>query len=429
MVELKFKVDPFTGAPVWSVSFTDILKGLIEPKTSDPEREFFDIFSFLKSNRGHLAKIAMDYYKIHESSKTIQPIGNVNILGDKRWIPSNGLIDLKLGNSEQLKLTYISKQQQQNPLMYTSLYLPWSYRYVENIEVLNKKIIDKYNPPAELKPVLFDAPIYQLLNFDVSNGTYNLACCRNNYYTYMDNCELLLFEFARAIWKQFGIKGQKPDAKKIKTKHISIRESIDIFDFNNRCVGIGINTIFIMKKGNALTFFKHKRTPGATMEAINTEHVVPAGTFQPRRGIPSTPDSDFNIYKNILREMGEELLGKKDMERVKTSTDDITKDPKIHEFHYLFSDGYAKAFFLGWGMDPLTTKAEFLTAIVVNIQEFTKRFGEPKFKHNWEGKHYSFPFNADTIADFIISSYTLPAGAGCAKLAWDNRYALINSIK
>ena len=107
----------------------------------------------------------------------------------------------------------------------------------------------------------------------------------------------------------------------------------------------------------------------------------------------------------------------------------ITTDPKIQEFHSLFLDGYAKAFFLGLGMDPLTTKAEFLTALVVNIQEFKKRFGETKFKHNWEGKHYSFSFDEDTIRNFIISPYTLPAGAGCAKLAWDRKNALVSSIK
>ena len=425
---VEFKVTDPSGT-TWSVSFTDLIMGLIQPNTSNPEREFFDIYSYLKSHRSDLSHLAMEYYKVQNPSKNIQPIKDVNLIGDASWIPSNNPIDLNFGNSDQLELKFSLRQPIKNNMIYTTGYLPWSCMYVENIQELNKRILEKYNSLKESRPVLFDAPIYQLLSFNDLNGTYNLSCCRSDYFSYMDNCELLFFEFARAVWKQFIIKGKKAVANKIKNKHIPIRKSLDIFNFQNRCVGIGINTIFLMKDGNKISFFKHKRAPGATMEAINTEHVVPAGTFQPRTGIPATQDIDFDIYKNILRELGEELLGKKDMEEIKTSTEDITKDRKIKEFHNLVLEGYAKAFFLGWGMDPLTTKAEFLTAFVVNIQEFKKRFGEPQFKHNWEGEHYSFSFDKDTILEFVNGPYTLPAGAGCAKLAWKNKNVLINSVK
>ena len=202
-----------------------------------------------------------------------------------------------------------------------------------------------------------------------------------------------------------------------------------MLNLDERCVGIGVNTLLILKDRNKATFLKHKRTPGATMEAIDTEHVVPAGTFQPRREMPPVPDPDFNIYKTILRELGEELLGRKEMEEVGSSTEDITRERHTKKFHQLFADGYAKAFFLGWGLDPLTTKAEFLTAIVLDIHEFRRRFGEPRFKHNWEGRHEAFPFEEATVRDFVEGYNTLPAGAGCAKLAWDNRERLLGSVK
>ena len=427
MGELEFKINPTTGEPTWSISFAEILYGLSRSKATDPEREFLDIFSYLKSTRYQLGHLAMEYHKLKNPRILIQPIAGVNLLGDKSWILGTEPIDLQIGDSELLKLEFSTRQPTCNPLIYSGKYLPWESRYVNNIEILNKKIIEKYKPPEEVRPRLFDAPIYELVAFEAKNGRFIFKCCRNDYYSYINNCELLLFEFARAIWKQFIVDGKTPNVKKLKDKYLPFRRHVNVFDFTNRCVGIGINTIFIMKDRNNVTFFKHKRTPGATMEAINTEHVVPAGTFQPRRGMPTIPDPDFNVYKNILRELGEELLGRKDMEEVRTSTDEITMDRHLGRFHQLFVKGCAKAFFLGWGLDPLTTKAEFLTAIVVDIREFKNRFGEPRFKRNWEGKPLSFPFDEGTVREFVDGPYTLPAGAGCAKLAWDNRHRLLSN--
>jgi hypothetical protein len=418
--------DP-SGRTMFSINITDLIKSFVTPKASDPEKEFFDVFSYLKSNRHQLAHLAMQYYQLKNPRSLIRPIAGVNLLGEKSWIPESGPIDLQLGNSELLELDFTTKQPPQNALVHTN-YLPWGWRYVENIVEINKKIIDSHKLPEYLNPRLFNAPIYQLVDFRNLNGRFTFTCCRNDYYNYMDNCELLHFEFARAIWRSFVVKGKSPKVSKAMGRTMDFRSKVNIFEFQNRCTGIGINTLLIMKDRNNVTFLKHKRTPGATMEAIDTEHVVPAGTFQPRREMPPVPDPDFNIYKTILRELGEELLGKKEMEEIGRSTEDISKDRHIRKFHKLFVEGYAKAFFLGWGLDPLTTKAEFLTVIVMDIHEFRKRFGEPHFKHNWEGRHDSFPFDAETVNDFIDGPYTLPAGAGCAKLAWDNRELLLSSV-
>jgi hypothetical protein len=427
MAEFEFKINAATGEPAWSISLTEILKGLITPKSNDREKEFIDIYSYLKTNRYELANLAMKYYELKNPRVPIQPIKGVNLLGEQSWIPEPAPIDLQVGDSELLKLDFITEQPKKNKLIYRADYLPWGRRYVDNVATLNEKIIKEHRPPKELRPRLFDAPIYELVAFERKNGKFIFKCCRNDYYSYMDNCELLLFEFARAIWRLF-IVGRKPlDVEKLKNKNLPFRSQVNVFDFTNRCVGIGINTLFIMKDGEKTTFFKHKRTPGATMEAINTEHVVPAGTFQPRRKLPLIQDPDFNIYTNILRELGEELLGRKEMEQIKTSTDEITKDPHLKNFHQLFVQGYAKIFFLGWGLDPLTTKAEFLTALVVDIKEFNEKFGKPLFKHNWEGGHFAFPFDQQTVKDFAGGAYTLPAGAGCAKLAWDNRDSLLSN--
>jgi hypothetical protein len=427
-MKASYEWDPNTNTHKWSISLTELLIKLIDKDAPDKEREFFDVSSFLKDNRGLLAELAIEFYKYDRSNNAEQIIIGINLLGKSEWIPSKP-IDLQLGETTEIALEYQSKQPSLNPLIYNSNFLPWDQNYVKNIEILNEKIIKQYDPPDDLKPKLFNASIYQLVKTLSFNNKTKFVCCRNKYYSYMNNCELLHFEFAHAVWKNFIKKGKQLNAKKIKTNLMPFRKTIDLLNFENRCVGIGINTIFIMKESDNITFFKHKRTPGATMEAINTEHVVPAGTFQPRREMPEYPDLDFNIYCNILRELGEELLGRKELEEIKSSTEDIRKEDLIKNYHQLFVEGYASAFFLGWGIDPLTTKAEFLTAMIVNIDEYKKRFGDINFKHNWEGKPFLFQFHEECIVDFINNIYTLPAGAGCAKLAWNSKDILINSIK
>ena len=428
--EINFSYDPLTGAPTFSVSPTELIRNLFTGKAPDSEKEFANVYSYLKENRLQMTDMAINYYNNNPKlSSCTSPIKGVKLLGLPTFIPAADPIDLQLGACPEIKLTSRIEQPIRNSLFYSASYLPWSYRYVENVELLNRKFVEQYNPPDTLKPRLFNAPIYQLVEFSNSNGQLEFICCRNDYFTYMDTCELLFYDFARVIWEKFISKGQNPDATKIKARNLKCKGDISLLEYSNRCVGIGVNSIFLMKDRTDVTFFKHKRTPGATMEAINMEHVVPAGTFQPRRGIPDTPDLDFNIYKNILRELGEELLGKEEMEQIKISPDDITDDYHIAAYHSLFVQGYAKAFFLGWGIDPLTTKAEFLTAVVVNMGEFKKRFGEPKFEHNWEGLQYSFRFNESVVREFVNGPYTLPAGAGCAQLAWENKDYLIESIR
>lgn len=411
----------FPGLGKFGVNFSEILKNLITCTTSDPEKEFFNVYNYLKNNRFQLAKFAMEYY----TKKSIpQLITGVNLLCGAPAISQSDPIDLNYGEVSLLELKSITKRPDENPLIHGK-YFPWHGAYVDNILVLNKKIIEQNNLNEYLKPKLFNAPIYQLVDFKTANGLLTFTCCSNTYFEYVNNCEFLLFEFARAIYKQFIANGKSPDVTKLNAKLIPFRKAVDVFNFTQRCVGIGISTLFIMKDNGNVTFFKHKRTPGATMEGINTEHVVPAGTFQPREEMPNTKDLDFNIYKNILRELGEELLGREEMEGIKQSHDDITNDEHIKKYHNLFVKKHAKAFFLGWGLDPLTTKAEFLTALVVDIREFRNLFGEPQFKHNWEGAYKSFPFDKETIQNFVNGQDTLPAGAGCAYLAWQYREQLL----
>jgi hypothetical protein len=208
---------------------------------------------------------------------------------------------------------------------------------------------------------------------------------------------------------------------------MGVRRAIDPCEFQNRCVGIGVNTILLLRSQSGTDFVVHNRI-GSTAEAVNTHHVVPAGTFQPRSSVSSADDPDFSLYANILREFAEELLGETEAEESRTNPRALLDIPTVGQYKRFFDDGGGGAYYLGWAMDPLTTKAEVLTALVVDADAFLRRFGRKlSFTDNWEGEHKLVPFNLGTATEFVQGDRTLPAGAGCTALAWRNKEQLIPS--
>jgi hypothetical protein len=130
---------------------------------------------------------------------------------------------------------------------------------------------------------------------------------QDNYFNYINTCELIAFEFCKEIIK--SVKSNDVfSADSIKNKlRLSLRDQINPFDFNNRSAGLGINTILILLNDKRLSsFYVHKRNAVKLVEAINTIHVVPAGKFQPRH--KGYINEDFRLYNNLMREFGKELL-------------------------------------------------------------------------------------------------------------------------
>lgn len=396
----------------------DFFARLFGGASPDLETEFRDAMSYMKTNRRDLSQLAMEYYKATVGG-VVQPIAGVNLLGRESWIAQPRAIEITPDEAHGVVLEMVTGKRTRNDWIYKAgAPLPWGQTYVDNL-------LTHYRQSGEVHR-LDDEPIYQLMDFNFADRQFKFTCGQSSYYRHMNNCELLHFEFARARMRRLN-KKRWWSKSSLKRKDFPLRSALDVFTFDNRCVGIGISTIFIRKWPGQAKFLKHKRTKEMA-EGMGTEHVIPAGTFQPRRLMPPQNDPDFSIYRNILRELGEELLGRAEMQHVKQELDDVTQQPRVELYHELFLEGKAKLFFLGWGLDPLTTKAEFLTAMVVNMAEKDKRVAEGKFEDCWEGVHVEEEFVEKEVSAFVQGRFTQPAGAGCAKLAWQHRDQLLNSV-
>src|SRR5207248_1527639 len=107
-------------------------------------------------------------------------------------------------------------------------------------------------------------------------------------------------------------------------------------------------------------FFLHDRISPKLAEAQNTYHVVPAGTFQPDTYADAYHEREFSLKRAILREFGEELLEREQLQKFAMYGEDFYQDKKMKKFVDGERNGFVKLFFLGVGYDPANTKPEIL---------------------------------------------------------------------
>ena len=171
-------------------------------------------------------------------------------------------------------------------------------------------------------------------------------------------------------------------------------------------------------------------------EAAGTVHVIPAGTFQRLSPIAIPSDVvdpiEMNLKRNVLREFCEEILDKEKLIR----TTSVTKGPdcifesnsELAAAKRLFEAGRARSFFLGCGLDLVSTKLEVLTLLLVDADAFD---AERLYMqtHNDEGTLENRAvrrFDAAGLAEAMALPNLLAAGAGCIALA-HARLGLINN--
>jgi hypothetical protein len=227
------------------------------------------------------------------------------------------------------------------------------------------------NVKFHLSKPMFDLPLYALNTVKIDEATLRPVITVNlgTYFDFYNTCEYLGFESAYA----YRIKGKKQ--YNIRTMPRRFRQ-IELFDTKNRFPGIGINNLTIIhniindednddptKKESF--FLLHKRS-NKVAEGMGNYHVVPAGSYQPLKEYIVREDTDSDHFaetmKNtVLREFGEELLDYEEFLDLNTSELLQALDDMLHPV------------FLGLGFEPLNTKTEVLTALVIDLDDIQQR--------------------------------------------------------
>ena len=356
--------------------------------------------------RGLLQKVQKAYYKKYLLPRTLSflswtDIDSSLIVADD-WIPNK-------------------------PLQMNDLHLAWGAS--PQVIPLDPSLLDQLRD--ELQRAIENNPIYRLLKFSHTDDAFDLTFGLGTYDEFIATCEALNWETARDLLRfskhLFGNKfapGEFDDrliARFCKQARAEKRRRIDILDFTNRSASIGINVLTVMKYHRKSLFIVHDRSKRGVSEAINTIHVVPAGTFQPVVAGDLAHDTEFDLLHTACREFAEELFAGGEPHRGTTYTSMAqfyTDFPVQDAANKMFHDPeVGKSFhFLGLGIDPLNLKPEFMLLLVIDMDRAEERYSL-RFKPNVEGYFNMHDFTVDELQKLAKNSKALAVAQAMFLLA------------
>ncbi len=141
--------------------------------------------------------------------------------------------------------------------------------------------------------------------------------------------------------------------------------------------------------------------------------------------------ADFDLWRNVMREYSEELLGNPEHDG-----DGRPMDYRAEPFLGMqgaLRDGRIQVHLLGLALDALTLWGEILTVAVFDAPTYDRLFAD-LVDVNAEGTVVKTgrarptahaPFTGQVVDELLGSGRLAPAAAGCLELAWRHRRALL----
>jgi hypothetical protein len=199
----------------------------------------------------------------------------------------------------------------------------------------------------------------------------------------------------------------------------------DPLDLARRPANLAISTLTLRADGAAATFPLHWRDPAKVGHAGGLYQVVPVGIFQAADDGPASQAQDFDLWRGMIREFAEELLGTSEDYGPAGTAIDYRAWPFARALTAARAAGAVRPWVLGLGVDPLTLATDLLTAVVIDAPAFDELFGA-MVASNAEGRvRPGLPFTAETVSRLTTSEPMQAAGAALLRLAWRHRGHLL----
>ncbi|MFG2820971.1 hypothetical protein ACGFX4_16280 [Kitasatospora sp. NPDC048365] len=280
------------------------------------------------------------------------------------------------------------------------------------------------------KPRLFEnRTCYRLLEVsDTANGP-DLTFGRGQYFDVINICEAAAHEYAAAALAA-------PD-KPVSASSAPFRAAIaDPTDLARRPVMAATSTLVIRYDGSAdeAEFILHWRDPAKVASGGGLYQVMPVGMFQASHDAAWNEANDFDLWRAILRELSEELLGESEDYGSDLKPVDYEAWPLNQALGAAREQGKLRMYWLGLGMDPLTFVTDMLTVAVFDADLFDETFrrivtgneeGHRVGLEDGTGRSLGIPFSEEQIGRLTGSEPMQPAGAALLQLAWQHRKVLL----
>jgi hypothetical protein len=173
------------------------------------------------------------------------------------------------------------------------------------------------------------------------------------------------------------------------------------------------------------TFPLHHRHPGKVSHAGGLYQVIPVGVFQPSGEAPWNEANDFSLWRGLLREYAEELLGADEDHGSEHAPIDYAAWPLAKAMTDGLADSRVRAWCLGLGADPLTFALDLLAVVVIDAPLYDELFGE-MVDTNAEGRVIKpLPFDERSVTELVADAPLQAAAVALLRLALGHRDTLL----
>jgi transcriptional regulator with XRE-family HTH domain len=403
----------------------ELLRPVAPPSTSalvgaeDPvkhsQAEWCATRRHLNRNRGSLARMAANLYRADVR------LGKVPLMARRDWIPRQPirLEDIEIEWTDDTAGALVSGGEPEATAMLPLRAPGQRYtRYTSAIRYLDR-------------PSLFEnRPSYRLLDVDLIGPSGRMRFGLGTYFDKLDVSEAVAHEIARADELNPG--------KAPSWSALPLRALIgDPFDLQRRFVMPAIETLTLRRdrKTGRATFLLHWRDPAKVATAAGIYGLIPAGEFQPSSIASWDRKNDFDLWRNMVREYSEEILGEPERDGSSGEPLDYDNWPLYRTLRTAQQQGRVSVYCLGVGLDTLTLTATILTVAVFDDDVFDDLFGQA-VQVNPEGVLITsaeaskvsegLPFTADTVRRLLEDEPMASPGACILDRAWRFRDVILS---
>jgi hypothetical protein len=257
------------------------------------------------------------------------------------------------------------------------------------------------------RPAIFaNRGTYRLIEADLAGNDPRLIFTRGRFFDAIDVGGLAAHEYAAA---RLGSRAGR-----------RLRETVgDPCDLRARSAAMAACTLTLRhdRIAGTASFPLHWRDPARVGHAGGMYQVIPVGIFQPSGEARWNERNDFDLWRGMLREFAEELLGAAEDHGSEAAPIDYDRWPLARTMTDARNDGRIRAYCLGLGADPLTFALDLLTVVVIDAPLYDDLFGD-LVSGNAEGTVLKpRPFDEQAVTELTTRYPVQAAGAAVLELA------------
>jgi len=291
---------------------------------------------------------------------------------------------------------------------------------------------DRYSSAVRYldRPSLFEnRPTYRLLRVSLSERPARLGFSVGTYFELVDVGQATAHELAAAHMRR---------GRRLSMDQLPFRSLVgDPLDLPRRPVQAALDVLTVRwdKRTGRASSFLHWRDPAKVAVGGGLYSAIPVGVFQPSSVAPEAQQQDFDLWRNLVRELSEELLGMPEHDGSSGALIDYERWPLFRRLTHACASRSVRVLCFGVGLDPLWLGTDVLAIAIVESDVFDDVFGDV-VPVNAEGQVVmggnqrtvlGIPLTEDHVRDFLTSKPMGPGGAACLSLAWQHREQLFAS--